>query len=180
MSLRVNYAIGGGKVETPYRRRVARVQLGIFERPEADLRLDHRALGHLLVALVGIDCDYLIAHPEVPELYDPRLGVRYTMAYERAGEEFADVPTVLRRRAGDCDDLACFRVAELRVRHRILARPYFVHRYEPGSRRPVYHVMVELPDGTIEDPSRRLGMGGTRVRDARGVNVKVAMKRKAA
>ena len=48
------------------------------------------------------------------------------------------------------------RVAELRETG-VPARPCFRSR-KHGKRR-VYHIMVCLPDGAVEDPSRVLGMG---------------------
>jgi len=60
-------------------------------------------------------------------------------------------------RAGQCEDLACWRAAELVVRHGIQARPDFTcDARGDGSR--LYHIVVRLPDGRIEDPSRNLGM----------------------
>lgn len=55
--------------------------------------------------------------------------------------------------AGDCDDLACVRSAELRVHRGERARPMVV-RMRDG----LYHVVVRREDGRIEDPSRILGM----------------------
>ena len=57
----------------------------------------------------------------------------------------------------NCEDLACWRAAELRVRYNIAARPSFLWRRKPtGSY--LYHIQVKHPDGRTEDPSRRLGM----------------------
>ncbi len=56
----------------------------------------------------------------------------------------------------NCEDLACWRAAELRVRG-IRARAFFTRdRRSDGT--TLYHIMVKLPDGRIEDPSRQLGM----------------------
>lgn len=58
------------------------------------------------------------------------------------------------RGQGDCEDLAAYRVAELRkqgVDATILIR---VVRHE------LWHVLVQWPDGRTEDPSAKLGMGG--------------------
>lgn len=67
----------------------------------------------------------------------------------------------LRRGWGDCDDLACWRVAELREQGDAgagikisLPRPHV-----PGG----FHATVRRGDGRVEDPSRELGMGARRV-----------------
>lgn len=56
----------------------------------------------------------------------------------------------------NCEDLCCWRAAELQAEG-IAAHPVFVWRkIEDGSH--LYHIVVRYPDGRIEDPSRRLGM----------------------
>lgn len=72
-------------------------------------------------------------------------------------ENWQDIPTILKAGSGDCEDLACWRAAELTERDGIPARPVYRWRHRPGL--TIYHIVVRLPDGSIEDPSRRLGMG---------------------
>lgn len=57
----------------------------------------------------------------------------------------------------NCEDLACWRAAELRVRYGVLAEPTFIWKLRPKGGY-LYHILVKLPDGRIEDPSRTLGM----------------------
>jgi hypothetical protein len=57
----------------------------------------------------------------------------------------------------NCEDLACWRAAELRVRYGIQAEPTFIWKLRPNGGY-LYHILVKLPDGRIEDPSRTLGM----------------------
>lgn len=57
----------------------------------------------------------------------------------------------------NCEDLACWRAAELRVRYGIAAIPIFTCKPRANGGY-LYHITVQLPDGRIEDPSRRLGM----------------------
>jgi hypothetical protein len=57
----------------------------------------------------------------------------------------------------NCEDLACWRSAELRVRDKIEAKPTFIWKIRPSGGY-LYHIQVKYPDGRIEDPSRRLGM----------------------
>jgi hypothetical protein len=112
------------------------------------------ALRVLLNALFTIDCMWLRSHPGTPRLYSS--GVFYRA--EPIGEErWRDIPSVLRDGWGDCEDLACWRAAELVEREGIAARPTYRWRRRPGI--TIYHIVVRLPDGRIEDPSRKLGMG---------------------
>jgi hypothetical protein len=107
----------------------------------------------LLEALVEIDRLYLRTH-RVPPLY--RSGVRYRHEPDDGTpEEFAAIPQVLRRGWGDCDDLAPWRVAELREAGEA-ARIRITWRRPRGRR--LYHVLVRRADGRIEDPSKLLGM----------------------
>lgn len=108
----------------------------------------------LLSGLCLANIYFLKAHPDCPGLYES--GVRYQK--EPPGqEEWQDIPNVLRSGNGDCEDLACWRVAELRVRHKVKAKPHLTYRQTGDVFR--YHVTVRHPDGRIEDPSRALGMG---------------------
>ncbi|MCC6215937.1 MAG: hypothetical protein IT376_13815 [Polyangiaceae bacterium] len=117
-------------------------------------RLGETNMRILLSALFEIDLAYLRAHLGTPRIY--RAGVRYRV--EPVGREhWRDVPTVLASGEGDCEDLACWRAAELCVRDGVAAVPAYTWRREPGYR--VYHVVVRLPGGGVEDPSARLGMG---------------------
>lgn len=116
-------------------------------------------LKHLLDALTMADVAYLLAEPHTPNLYES--GVRYVE--EPAGrDEWQDIPDTIERRTGDCEDLAAWRVAELRVRFN---EPEATHRITvdelpDGQGRLVttYHIAVLRKDGSTEDPSRRLGM----------------------
>lgn len=144
------------------------------------LVLAHLARGFLrgVVANNRLCIRYRKAHGRpIPPLY--RSGV----VYERepwAGkyEEFADMLTVLRRGWGDCDDLAAWRVAELREQgENATIRIYWRKRRAPGDRSPLtMHVQVRRGPGAVpggkavktaagdksigpvEDPSRYLGL----------------------
>ena len=99
-----------------------------------------------LCALAGED----LARRPLPPLY--RAGVRYRP--EPRGQERWQVPSEVKRKGfGDCEDLAAWRVAELR-RKGEAAMPYVK---QTGARR--WHAMVKRADGRLEDPSRLLGMG---------------------
>lgn len=127
--------------------------LDLFNGPE-ERDLSHATLRTLLLSLMYVDMLYLRAHPEVPSVYES--GVRYEE--EPPGQEdWQDIPTCLRMRTADCEDLACWRAAELRVRHGIKAEPTFTYQLRSNGSY-LYHITVKLPDGRTEDPSRRLGM----------------------
>lgn len=88
------------------------------------------------------------------------LGVRY-VAEPPPREEWLDLLELMRRGEGDCEDLACAEAAMWRVCRGVEARPAFTHRaVELPEVGPVelFHCFVRLPDGTISDPSARLGM----------------------
>lgn len=86
------------------------------------------------------------------------------------GERFRDIGRILENGGGDCDNLSCWRVAELRQAG-VAARPYMTHRPRFGGG-TTYHALVlwpphdSIPYETSEDPSLLLGMGGeSRVRE---------------
>jgi hypothetical protein len=136
-----------------------------------DLRRAGRRMQILLDALTKIHLDHLRHYPKTPSLYDS--GV----VYEReppGREDWQDILTTLRRRGGDCEDLATWRAAELMMRG-VPARAF-------GHPRPMmipracgegevacegksdvgtlWHILVRWPNGKIEDPSKKLGMQG--------------------
>ena len=115
-----------------------------------------RPLLRALEFLVDLNRDAIrTAGGRIPPLY--KAGVRY----EREGRTIAGrpkehwrlVPQVLKHGAGDCEDLASWRIAELRERG-INAAPYL------RRHKNMFHVLVRHPDGTLEDPSKVRGMKG--------------------
>lgn len=82
-----------------------------------------------------------------------RSGVRYRREIKPSVERFQRIPEIIRRGSGDCEDLASWRCAELRYYDRIAAVPWILN---PRPR--LFHVVVRLPNGRIEDPSAALGM----------------------
>jgi hypothetical protein len=97
-----------------------------------------------------------------PRLY--RAGVHYER--EPPGQEvWPDVPSILETKDGefsgpwgDCEDLACWRTAELRELGNIKAKPFAKWRFGKSGNYH-YHALTLLPDGRLEDPSLTLGMG---------------------
>lgn len=109
-----------------------------------------------LRAMVEVNEAYLLSRLNTPEIY--KSGVRYRP--DVVGKErWWDIPQILRAGYGDCKKLAPWRAAELRVRHSVQARALPVLQTMANGIILV-HVIVELPDGRTEDPSRLLGMAG--------------------
>lgn len=107
----------------------------------------------------------------LPCLYDS--GVVYQE--EPPGrEDWCDAPTVLSQGWGDCEDLAAYRCAELRemgvdaecvIKYRFITQENcrkagYPKHLIPSDGIYLVHVMVRHPDGTIECPSKILGMKG--------------------
>lgn len=135
-------------------------------RPWAPLimpeRLNDKTLAHMLDALTALNVDYLLEHPNTPDLY--RSGIRYEA--EPAGQEqWLTIPwCLLRLQQGggaDCEDLACWRVAELRVRYGERdAIPIWTSK-DNGQGGRLYHIKV----GRGANPNPKAGWFGSRVED---------------
>ena len=112
----------------------------------------------LLGTLTSINIE-IMRRKRLPPLYSS--GVRYVRDGESFGrddgpEDWQDAEELLARGVGDCKSLACYRAAELQVLYGIKAFAQFRWRdKEVGS---LYHIVVQHPDGRIEDPSAKLGM----------------------
>src|SRR6185436_5501713 len=99
---------------------------------------------YMLEAVCRANMKWLELYPNTPPLY--KSGVYYVE--EDGTEEWPDIPTLYRNGKGDCEDLACARVAELRMKG-IRCRPFIRWRsHSNGSR--TYHVLVAIrhPRGT--------------------------------
>lgn len=129
-------------------------KLHLFESDD-DRDYSRRRLLWLLESLCQVNRIWIELHPETPPLY--RSGVIYKI---EQGEIFRDIPTIIDDGGGDCDCLASWRVAELQAIG-INARPYIKWRKE--GQRWIYHALVMLPGGRVEDPSLALGMGGGKI-----------------
>lgn len=110
-------------------------------------------LSIMLDALTRIDLHYLQLHPNTPALFVS--GVRYRKEPWHK-EDWAAVPEVLKRGWGDCEDLACWRAAELILRGE--PANAFWEQQDTVNGRRLYHILVRRADGQTEDPSRVLGM----------------------
>jgi len=109
-------------------------------------------------AQTRVNVAYLAAFPQTPPLY--KSGVRYRR--EGTPEQWKDIPTILRDGFDDCEGLACWLAAELRVNRRIeAARVHLVSQaHDDADDGAVIHAIVV--DGANPrrrwDPSKVLGM----------------------
>jgi hypothetical protein len=113
-------------------------------------RVDVPQVTVLVRALTALNMLYLRAHPRAPLMH--KSGVVY-QTQPGGCERFKTVPAILAAGNADCDQLAPWRAAELRVRYGIRAMPE-VRRMSKN----LWHVYVRYPDGRVEDVSARLGM----------------------
>ncbi len=94
-----------------------------------------------------------------PPLY--RSGVVYQDEPHDLPDELLDIPTILRRKWGDCMHLSCWRVAELREageHARIALAWQRVPSNDSDQPSRIFHVLVRRANGKLEDPSKILGM----------------------
>lgn len=77
-------------------------------------------------------------------------------------EEWLDIPTLYKQGFGDCEDIACALVAEHR-HNSIAANPCFSFKdFDIGGKVvTLVHILCLMPDNTIQDPSKVLGMKGS-------------------
>lgn len=139
--------------------RPARWMVPIFENQNPrHVKFSVMALEAGLLGLMFQDMVWLKLYPETPTLYGS--GVKYVPehpAYDKwtKGEDWKTIPYVLVHGYGDCEDLAAWRAAELRMKG-IPARPRVrIRRLPSGVFRA--HALVGI-GGRIEDPSAKLGM----------------------
>lgn len=129
------------------------IDANIF-KDEQNRKYSQKAVLYLLEALVNINRLWIKMNPSTPGLYES--GIRYIREYET--EDWRDIPTLIKNGGGDCEDLSSYRVAELRERQNIRCRPFI--RWRKYNNFYLYHVLVQHPNGRMEDPSAKLGMYG--------------------
>ena len=93
----------------------------------------------------------------LPSLYGS--GVRYIREdyTSEHPEDWLDILETIHQGGGDCEDLACWRTAELQ--HAGERARVVWHRRLIGPGQTLLHILVQRADGRLEDPSRILGMG---------------------
>lgn len=135
---------------------------GLFNGPNGhnglDVALSKRVIGHYLDALFQNDVDIFKTY-KMPDLY--RSGVRYkSMAppcEELPGDVWLDAPMLLATKMGDCKDLSCYLAAQRTVYEGRPCRPATQPPKFDGDF-SLYHIVVLYNDGSVEDPSLKLGM----------------------
>lgn len=102
---------------------------------------------------------FLSDNPSTPTLYTS--GVRYVNEPLGSIDELVDIPAIIKRGWGDCFHLASWRVAELRQmgEDKATIKLTFKRVSRNGRKGRLFHVLVRRQDGSLEDPSRLLGMG---------------------
>ena len=114
---------------------------------------DKASIDAALEGLTRLNMVQLRAHGAqgrpVPPLM--RAGVRWR---RDKGETWDTIDIVRQRGYGDCEDLAAWLAAELRLKG-IAAKAVVKRSRTPGV---AWHAVVQLPSGAISDPSARLGM----------------------
>jgi hypothetical protein len=107
-------------------------------------------------ALAGLQAlaELELAGGGFPPVYQS--GVRYRRE-PRGSERWQTPSQTLQRGEGDCEDLAAWRAAELRVSGEDPAARAVVVRSGPRT----WHAVVARGDGSFEDPSAALGMSHT-------------------
>lgn len=139
-------ALGSNATWTPT------LELLSFETTPAELKMT--VLCKMLDVLHEANGQWLAAGNRAPALYSS--GVHYQE--EALGkDEWQDIPNTLERGTADCEDLASYRVSELRAGGEA-AQHTVEHQKSPNL--VLYHIRVRRQNGDIEDPSCRLGMSG--------------------
>ena len=92
-------------------------------------------------------------YPNMPRLYES--GTRYVRENRGQREQWKSYPVILKTKQADCDDLSAARVGELIATGEDPGATVHIYRTSPRT----LHAVVLRSDGTIEDPSRVLGMG---------------------
>lgn len=117
---------------------------------KADAVATARFVRATLQALAEYNAE-LVKAGRVPPLY--KSGVSYR---RECGESFQDAVHLLMADWGDCSNLAAWRAGELIAAGEPAKIRVHWRVYDSGIRR--FHITVRRADGTIEDPSRILGM----------------------
>jgi len=136
----------------------------LFENPDdvTDKKRSQDCLLLMFEALVNIDQLWIRTHRNsTPPLY--KANVRYEREF--GTELWCDIPTIMEKGYGDCEDLAAWRCAEIREAGG-KSSPYVTYKKVEG--RFHYHAIIKRAGVNpatgkfgkfLEDPSRRLGMG---------------------
>lgn len=127
--------------------------------PGSDKLLNARTLRIMMDAMVSMNRVFLEEHKRldyaVPLLY--KSGV----VYDRT-TWWEPIPALYGRGYGDCKSLTAAWIAQAQYFRKLPSRPVF-RFVDNADGTTDYHILVELPNGTFEDPSKVLGMGADEV-----------------
>jgi hypothetical protein len=162
--------------------RPARIMAPIFSNNSPkEIEFSRLALRAGVMGLMLENCAWLYEYPQTPLLYQsgcfykPEKRETQGSKVVQYGEDWQTIPYVMHAGFGDCEDLGAWRSAELRmlpfmlkfkatgikdkslITKGIKATPFIKVRQMPGGSWRA-HVVVKWPNGTIEDPSAKLGM----------------------
>ena len=139
---------------------VAPFEVAIFNGPPPLVSTyDREVFGLLLETLVAVNVVQRQTDPSIPLLHDAIADGRLKYVEpENVGAPWRCAVSSLVAGEVSCEDASAYRIAELRVRFGIDAVPiYKVGMHRDGVRRMI-HVAIGLPNGEVEDVSRRAGM----------------------
>lgn len=118
-------------------------------------RAKERCIEALANGLALVNLEFLNEHPHTPPLYNS--GIRYCDDGGARYDEWCDIPTVLNRGCGDCDDLVPWRLAELwREGHQNAEAMAIEQQLKNGD--TLFHLIIRVNGNQTEDPSQLLGM----------------------
>lgn len=129
------------------------------------------ALRELLEAMVKINVGWITTHrSEFRPLYNFAAATGLKWEPEKGTEDWLSIPAIYQavkdRKPVDCEDLAIARAAELRLglgghpAGPVRAIADIRGRVMPNTGQVRMHAFVRYPDGSVEDPSKKLGMPG--------------------
>lgn len=123
--------------------------------PGSDKLLNARTLRTMMDFMVSVNRIFLEESKRLGYATRPlyRSGVVYdrTVCWE-------PIPALYSRGHGDCKSLSAAWIAQAQFFRNIPSRPVF--RFVDNDDGSIdYHILVELPNGSFEDPSKVLGMG---------------------
>jgi hypothetical protein len=143
------------------------------------------ALREMLEALVKVNVGWISSHRDkFRPIYSS--GARY--AAERGTEDWLSIPEIYKAiKSGkpiDCEDFAAARAAELRLgigsgMGKVHAVADINGRAMPGGRIQM-HAFVRFPDGSVEDPAKKLGMPGPGAKEHNNAAAAVRLHRRKA
>lgn len=129
------------------------LEIGVFQRGGA--ASEEYSIGAAEAVLNGLAQANAIAWRtwNLPRLYNG--SVRYEREPKGRREVWKGIKAIFRDGFADCDDLSAARAGELQASGKDTGARVYIYRSGPRT----LHAVVRRSNGSIEDPSRVLGMG---------------------